>query len=211
MKNKENVKLVYDEIHAPDALFGKVMEMNRKQSKVRNIVKYAMGTAAAFALAFVTSNGICYAATGQTWISKAIVYINGEATEQELEWHQEGDLLYSTIDVPVEEGDEARVEVYSFVTDSEQPVEQMVIMSDATLSKAISEGTITGTEEEALLAELLQEEGKVYLVTPEEKIDITEDFRDGEASGTFALGTLYMTYKVTGTVEEHEISLSGEE
>lgn len=210
MKNKENVKIVYDEIHAPEALFGKVMEMDKKQTKVRNIVKYAMGTAAAFALAFVTSNGICYAATGQTWISKAIVYINGEATEQELEWHQEGDLLYSTIDVPVEEGDEARVEVYSFVMDGEQPVEQMMIMSEATLSKAISEGTITGTEDN-LLAELLQEEGKVYLVTPEEKIDITEDFRDGEASGTFAFGTLYMTYKVTGTVEEHEISLSGEE
>ena len=91
MKNRESVKRLYDEIHAPDALFGKVMEMDKKQSKVRNIVKYAMGTAAALALAFVTSNGICYAATGQTWVSKAIVYINGEATEQELEWHQEGD------------------------------------------------------------------------------------------------------------------------
>lgn len=209
MKNREAVKCLYDEIHAPDALSGKVMEMDKKQSKVRNIVKYAMGTAAALALAFVTSNGICYAATGQTWVSKANVYINGEAMEQELEWHQEGDLLYSTIEVPVEEGDEARVEVYSFVTDREQPVEQMMIMSDSTLEKAVNEGAITGTED-ALLAELLQEEGKVYLVTPEEKIDITEDFRDGEASGTFACGTLYLTYKVTGTVEEHEISLSDE-
>lgn len=209
MKNREAVKHVYDEIHAPEALSGKVMEMDKKQSKVRNIVKYAMGTAAALALAFVTSNGICYAATGQTWVSKAIVYINGETMEQELEWHQEGDLLYSTIELPVEEGDGARVEVYSFVTDREQPVEQMMIMSDSTLEKAINEGAITGTED-ALLAELLQEEGKVYLVTPEEKIDITEDFRDGKASGTFACGTLYLTYKVTGTVEEHEISLSDE-
>ena len=41
MKNRESVKRVYDEIHAPDALFGKVMEMDKKQSKVRNIVKYA--------------------------------------------------------------------------------------------------------------------------------------------------------------------------
>lgn len=210
MKNRGSVKSLYDEIHAPDALFGKVMEMDKKQSKARNVIKYVMGTAAALVLAFVTSNGICYAATGETWVSKAIVYINGEATEQELEWHQEGDLLYSTIEVPVEEGDEARVEVYSFVTDSEQPVEQMMIMSDSTLEKAVDEGVITGTEN-APLAELLQEQGKVYLVTQEEKIDITEDFRDGEASGTFACGTLYLTYKVTGTVEEHEITVSGEE
>jgi len=157
MKNRGSVKRLYDEIHAPDALFGKVMEMDKKQSKARNIIKYVMGTAAALVLAFVTSNGICYAATGETWVSKAIVYINGEATEQELEWHQEGDLLYSTIEVPVEEGDEARVEVYSFVTDSEQPVEQMMIMSDSTLEKAVDEGVITGTEN-APLAELLQEQ-----------------------------------------------------
>lgn len=202
MKNRESVKRLYDEIHAPDALFGKVMEMDKKQSKVRNIVKYAMGTAAALALAFVTSNGICYAATGQTWVSKAIVYINGEATEQELEWHQEGDLLYSTIEVPVEEGDEARVEVYSFVTDREQPVEQMMILAETS-----EEGVADVEQEDLFTAELLQEDGKVYLVTEEEKIDITEDFSDGEASGTF---TCYvsMKYIVKGTVEEYEISLS---
>jgi len=92
MKNRESVKRVYDEIHAPDALFGKVMEMDKKQSKVRNIVKYTMGTAAAFVLAFIMSNGICYAATGQTWISKVIVHMNSEASETEIEWHHKGDL-----------------------------------------------------------------------------------------------------------------------
>ena len=78
------------------------------------------------------------------------------------------------------------------------------------LSKAISEGTITGTEED-FLAELLQEEGKVYLVTPEEKIDITDDLSDGEASGTFEYCGVTMTYLVSGTAGEYEISLSGEE
>ncbi len=210
MKNRESVKRVYDEIHAPDALFGKVMEMDKKQSKVRNIVKYAMGTAAAFALAFVTSNGVCYAATGQTWISKAIVYINGEATEQEIEWHQEGDLLYSTLEVPVEEGDEAKVEVFSFVTDSEQPVEQMMILTEE------SEELAAGVEQEDMVSvELLEEDGKVYLTTylttGEEKIDITDDLSDGEASGTFEYCGLTMTYLVSGTAGEYEISVSGGE
>lgn len=204
MKNKETIKHVYDEIHAPDALFGKVMEMdkNKKQPKARNVIKYAMGTAAAMVFAFVTSNGICYAATGETWVSKAIIYINGEATEQELEWHQEGELLYSTIEIPVEEGDDARVEVYSVITDNEQPVEQMIIASGG------DEKNDTDMETENMFAaELVQEDGKVYLVTEEEKIDITEDFSDGEATGTF---TCYysMKYVVRGTVEEYDINLS---
>ena len=206
MKNRESVKRVYDEIHAPDALFGKVMEMDKKQSKVRNIVKYAMGTAAALALAFVTSNGICYAATGQTWISKAIVYINGEAMEQEIEWHQEGDLLYSTIEVPVEEGDEAQVEVFSFVADSEQMVEQMMIL------EGTNEELVIGAEQEDLFSvELLEEDGKVYLTAGEEKIDITDDLSDGEASGTFEYCGLTMTYLVSGTAGEYEISVSSGE
>ena len=211
MKNKEAIKHVYDEIHAPDALFGKVMEMDKKKTKVRNVVKYAMGTVAAFALAFVTSNGICYAATGETWISKAIVYINGEATEQEIEWHQEGDLLYSEIQVPVEEGDEAKVEVFSFVTDNEQPVDQVIITSDSNniSSEAgmIEKNTDAVVSEDMFSAELLQEDGKIYLVAEEEKIDITQDFSDGEATGTFSYCGLTMRYTVTGTVEECEISM----
>lgn len=208
MKNRESIKHVYDEIHAPDALFGKVMEMDKKQSKVRNVVKYAMGTAAAFAIAMITSNGICYAATGETWITKAIVYINGEATEQEMEWHQEGDLLYSEIQVPVEEGDEAKVEVFSYVTDGETVPDQIaVIAEDGEVTVGDSGAIVT---EDTFSAELLQEDGKVYLVTEEEKIDITEDFSDGEANGTFTYCGLTLKYTVTGTVEECEISIMSE-
>ena len=78
MNNKEFVRGVYDEIHAPEELFGKVMDMNKKESKKKNILRYVAGVAATLGVAMVASNGICYAATGETWIEKAIVYINGE-------------------------------------------------------------------------------------------------------------------------------------
>lgn len=205
MKNREAIQHVYDEIHAPDALFGKVMEMNKKESKMRNVVKYAMGTAAAFAIAMITSNGICYAATGETWISKAIVYINGEATEQEMTWYQEGDLVYGEIEVDVEDGEEAQVDVISFVTDDEELPDELVIYS--------GDGDVALEDENALYtedtftAEVKEEDGKVYLITDSEKIDITEDFSDGEATGTFEYCGLTMKYTVTGTAEECEISL----
>lgn len=94
MSNKEYVKNTYDEIHAPEALLGKVMDMNGKKNKIRKITQYTVSAAAALALVFITSNGICYAATGETWVTKAIVCVNGIEQEKEITWHQEGNVLY---------------------------------------------------------------------------------------------------------------------
>ena len=77
MNNKEQIKNVYDEIHASDALFRKVRNMNKKESKSRNIVKFAATAAAGLALMLATSNGICYAATGETLTTKVKYFING--------------------------------------------------------------------------------------------------------------------------------------
>ena len=46
MKERESVKKVYDEIHAPEALLRKVMEMNKKDFKFRNAVKFVAMAAA---------------------------------------------------------------------------------------------------------------------------------------------------------------------
>ena len=61
MSNKEDVKKVYDQIHAPEALLGKVMEMKKEKFSFRNSVKYALVAAAALVMTFVAGNGICYA------------------------------------------------------------------------------------------------------------------------------------------------------
>lgn len=212
MNNKEAVKQVYDEIHAPDALLGKVMKMDKKEFKMRNVMRYAAGVAAAFAVALVVSNGVCYAATGETWISKAIVYMNGEETEQDMTWHQEGDLVYGEIELPVKEGEDSQIEVVSFVTDGELP-EQVYVMTDDTTTasdlpeEAASENTYT---EDTFSTQLMEENGKIFLLAGEEKIDITEDFKDGEATGTFELEGVTIKYTVTGDPETCEISLACE-
>lgn len=205
MKNKEAIKHVYDEIHAPDALFGKVMEMDRKESKIKNVVRYAMGTVAALVLAFITSNGICYAATGQTWISKAMVYINGQATEAEITWHKEGDQVYGEMEVDVEEGTATRVDTFVSITDDVQNERTYSISEEVFL-----EDEEVFPVEDAIMAEVKEEEEKVYLITEIEKVDITEDFRDGEATGSFVYCGLTMRYIVTGTVEKYEISITCE-
>lgn len=207
MNNKDAIRRVYDEIHAPDALFGKVMEMDMKKSSLRNVMKYAAGTAAALAIALVASNGICYAATGETWISKAIVYINGVETEMDVTWHENGDNVYGEIEVPVEDAEGSHVEVFSFVTDEELPSEVHIVNDEGYNTQAGEEGAYT---QDAFTARMEQEGDKLFLVTDSERIDITEDFKDGEATGTFEYEGITVKYTVTGDVEACEISLTCE-
>ena len=164
-----------------------------------------MGTVAALVLAFITSNGICYAATGQTWISKAMVYINGQATEAEITWHKEGDRVYGEMEVDVEEGTATRVDTFVSITDDVQNERTYSISEEVFL-----EDEEVFPVEDAIMAEVKEEEEKVYLITEIEKVDITEDFRDGEATGSFVYCGLTMRYIVTGTVEKYEISITCE-
>ncbi len=130
MKERESVKKVYDEIHAPEALLRKVMEMNKKDFKFRNAVKFVAMAAAALAITVVASNGICYAATGETWIGKMKVLINGVETEQEVTWEQQEDMLVGTIEMEVEEGELFEMEI---VTEEEtERLEDTVVIAVVT-------------------------------------------------------------------------------
>ena len=88
MNEAEDVKKVYDQIHAPEALLGKVMEMKKDTFKFRNCMKFAVAALAALVLTFVASNGICYAATGETLFSKIKVSINGKEVTPEVKWEE---------------------------------------------------------------------------------------------------------------------------
>jgi hypothetical protein len=130
MKEGDSVKKVYDEIHAPEALLRKVMEMNKKDFKFRNAVKFVAMAAAALAITVVASNGICYAATGETWIGKMKVLINGVETEQEVTWEQQEDMLVGTIEMEVEEGEPFEMEI---VTEEEtERLEDTVVIAVVT-------------------------------------------------------------------------------
>lgn len=130
MKERESVKKVYDEIHAPEALLRKVMEMNKKDFKFRNAVKFVAMAAAALAITVVASNGICYAATGETWIGKMKVLINGVETEQEVTWEQQEDMLVGTIEMEIEEGEPFEMEI---VTEEEtERLEDTVVIAVVT-------------------------------------------------------------------------------
>ena len=60
MKEKESIKQLYDEIHAPEALLGKVLEMKKKEFTLKRAVKYAV---AAVASVLLLGGGVAYAAS----------------------------------------------------------------------------------------------------------------------------------------------------
>jgi len=138
MKERESVKKVYDEIHAPEALLRKVMEMNKKDFKFRNAVKFVAMAAAALVITVVASNGICYAATGETWIGKMKVLINGVETEQEVTWERQEDMLVGTIEMEIEEGEPCEMEIVAEDEEAER-LEDTVVIAIAVVTETEKE------------------------------------------------------------------------
>ncbi len=196
MRNSEYYKKAYDEVHAPAALLGKVMNMKKERNEIKkkNTAKKWLTAAAAMALCFVASNGIAYAATGETWVQKVTVYLNGEPVEQDVTFHQEGDMIIGEFEVDVPEGEDPAYVVFE--------------SKDDDLSQAVSESS-----NYTMKTELVQENDRVYLVINGDnanRVDITEDFADGTATGTYTLEGVSLRYTVMGNVEEYNVALECE-
>lgn len=153
MNNQEKFKQTYDEIHAPEGLLGKVMDlhMEKKEFKTRNVVKAAVCAIAVTLGMFGAGNGICYAATGETLVTKMKVVINGEETEKDIEWTQKGDTYHGEITIPGE--DNSSVTVYTI---SDEMPEDMDVFLD--IHKEEVEGEDGIVEEETVELEIREEE-----------------------------------------------------
>jgi len=188
MNNNDYIRGTFDEIQTPDALFGKVINMNKKQSKMRNIMKFATRAAAAFAILFVGSNGICYAATGQTWVEKIIVNVNGEEKEVDIEWTEDDDTLTGIATFEVDE------------EDGVEPVEYIIAVEN-------EEGSSKPEVNKVNIPTLEEKDGKIYFNVSTQSIDITEDFADGKAEFECEVDGKMVKISVTGTVDENYIDI----
>ena len=207
MKNEKWYKETFDKVHVPDELLGKVMDMeNQTKKTAKRGWRYAMGAlAAAFGL-FVASNGICYAATGETWVSRMTLWINGEKVEKDITWQDNGD---GTFLGTVEMDDDK---------------ETLIVLTDApNVTKEDGEVTYSfdgeGIEEfystDCVVEE--DEDGSVWMRVREDgmckaEADITADLADGYAEGDIAGGDgITFHYQVTQTeAGEYELVLSAE-
>lgn len=204
--NEEEIREVFDGIHMPPALLRKVENMNKNKNNKVKLAKTAAAVAAAFALCIAASNGICYAATGHTWISTVTMYINGKANIADVEWTKDGDTLIGKVEMP-DDAESSSIMVKEFAAEGTGE-------EDVTLSETEAQWSV-GVEDAAkaaALCEVKKEGEKVYLLVEngEQKIDITEDIADKEAAGEFTWkGTTY-SYYVSGDAGEYELAVSTE-
>lgn len=196
MKSKEYYKETFDEVHVPEAVLGKVkgMKMEEKKIQKRSRLRYAFAAVAAVGLCVVASNGICYAATGNTWVEKVILYVNGESVEQDITWHEDGDTVYGELEYTVENEDGSGNVI--FYDESESGPE----LNDEAGEKT----TVTYNDADAN-GMVIQEDDRVYLYMEGSKIDITEDIADGECSGTFEKDGITYEYEVTGNADGYDV------
>lgn len=129
MNEHENIREVYEQIHAPEELLGKVMEMKKEKLSFRNGVKYALVAVAALVLTFVAGNGICYAATGEGLFRTVQFLINGEDKTSEMTWTEQDGHMVGSIEL-------------DNVSDTK---ELTLILPESSGSASVS---ITGSEEE---------------------------------------------------------------
>ncbi|MBQ9140850.1 MAG: hypothetical protein IJX63_03545 [Lachnospiraceae bacterium] len=209
MTNKEKYQQAFSTLKASRKLEMEDIEMSKDV-----IFTKAVAVAAAIALCFVGSNGICYAATGATWVEKMIVHFNGEPVEMDVEVKDMGDGTYGyfmelpedgeyTVDVP----ENSSIGVAVITEEVPEDFQNSVSDIDFALDLESDEVVVTEGELLEIATSIEVVDGIQWLCVNEERVDITEDFADGEASVLIPLeGEEYYFY-ITGTAKEYSIIL----
>ena len=183
-KMKEYVQSTFEELHAPDGLRRKVMNMSTNVTKKGMSFGKKLAVAAALAVVlFAGSNGVAYATTGSTWVETVIAKITVDGVVQDVEMDvklREDGLVEYHGTVEVEDGHEVGVLI---LNDSVPEGAAVIVMEMDT--NIVPERT-----------EVIEEDGKLTLVVGEVTIDITEDMADGTATGSFEKNGEMYQYEV---------------
>ena len=183
-KNRAYFQETFQELHAPDALCRKVKNMTKMEAKKigMSVAKKLAVAAAIAAVLFAGSNGVAYAMTGSTWLETVVVKLNVNGVAYDMEMNgevlEDGMVRYSgTVEVP----DDSSGSVV-MITDAEAAGQSYYMNMDTT------------TEMDR--TEVVEEDGKVYLVDGTVKLDITEDMADGQAVGSYEKNGVVYQYEV---------------
>ena len=214
---KKYVQNTYEELHAPEGLRRKVMNMTEMKAKKTGMSvgkKLAMAAAIA-AVLFAGSNGVAYAMTGSTWVENVVARISVNGVWQDVEMEgvvlEDGTVQYSTtLDVQ----DEDSVEIV-LVSDAAEADSLKISAGDGAESSfpEIYINMDTTTTVDCNIG-VVKEDDSVYFVDDDIKIDITEDIADGAASVSYEKDGETYQYEVNeepGVPGCYELHISNEE
>ena len=207
MNNANRYKAMMGEVHASADLIGKVKGIPMEKTKKRGVaLRLATATCAGLLGVFVVTNGVCYAATGETWVEKATVWVNGEPVEMDVQMRQEGDVTMGTVEYTVEDavGEGGDIAMTMSAEDGDF----------SNMAYTIKDYTAEGTDAaEGMVLE--SDDGHVLLVPGDgsqaEPIDITDQIKaQGGATGTFEMDGATYVYQVSGEPGNWHASVQAE-
>lgn len=197
MTNKAHYHAMMDQVRAPERVLGRAKDITMEKTKRAPLaLKYATVTMVALLSVFAVTNGVCYAATGETWVQHFTTTIDGQP-----------------VDITVKATDTENERVGEVIVTAKGDGEGAELSSDEAVGDIASSESIgfyvsTATDGgEAVVVE--GEDGTVSLVIgSSEPVDITEDIADGRAEGTVTVDGNTVGYTVTGTSGAYEVQLS---
>ncbi len=166
MSNQKYYKNMCDEIHVSPEMFEKLLNMNMdtKILKRKRTMKRWIAIAAVCAAAFLVSNGISFAATGDMWTSKIVSYYGQKRVVEEIQW---------TID---DEGNLSGISEHGSYG-------AFAVSPEGDDSSADYEEIIKQYAQEPVMyynPDIIEKRGKIYFVIEKNKIDITDQLDEGE-------------------------------
>ena len=211
MNNANRYKAMMGEVHASADLIGKVKGIPMEKTKKRGVaLRLATATCAGLLGVFVVTNGVCYAATGETWVEKATVWVNGEPVEMDVQMRQEGDVTMGTVEYTVEDAVGEGGDIAMTMSAENGDFSNMAYtIKDYTAEGADAAGGAT----EGMVLE--SDDGHVLLVPGDgsqaEPIDITDQIKaQGGATGTFEMDGATYVYQVSGEPGNWHASVQAE-
>lgn len=211
MSNASQYKAMMGEVHASADLIGKVKGIPMEKTKKRGVaLRLATATCAGLLGVFVVTNGVCYAATGETWVEKATVWVNGEPVEMDVQMSQQGDVTVGTVEYTVEDAVGEGGDIAMTMSAEDGDFSNMAYeIKDYTAGGADAADGATG----GMVLE--SDDGHVLLVPGDgsqvEPIDITDQIKaQGSATGTFEMDGATYVYQVSGEPGNWHVSVQAE-
>lgn len=211
MSNQSQYKAMMGAVHASADLRRKVRDIPMEKTKRRGMaLRLATATCAGLLGVFVVTNGVCYAATGETWVEKATVWVNGEPVEMDVQLSQQGNVTVGTVEYTVEDADGEGGDIAMTMSAEDGDFSNMAYeIKDYTAEGAdAADGAAEGMVLES-------DDGRVLLVPGDgsqaEPIDITDQIKaQGTATGTFEMGGATYVYQVSGESGDWHVSIQAE-
>lgn len=205
MSNRELFKETFEQIELSSNRIDEITNMKVTRTK-RNVIKYATAVAAAMVVVVLTGNVISYAMTGNSIVEEVVsrykkltkeeVRVNNdELSDQVVDTYMGEDGLYY---YEFTDGSSAGIRI-------DEPEHTSVFVLNEKIEGRGSSYCLIW-----FVGELKERDGRIILDIAE-PIDITEDFADGVATGTFvykwnANGSNHeetFAYRVEGTLENY--------